>query len=191
MYSASSTWTFLQVGSPIRVSPDIAPACGSPGLIAANHALLRPLTPRHPPYALSSLTCVTRQNLDSTFSVVKVQLLWLSFATSQGLQPFEASGLRQTFDTQNDLGHRPRPPDHLGYMSLTTLSWHSTCHIYPFTDESILYLVLFVKWAVSLISKSALSRAGFYTWPFRLNVASGFGPGIVALRYYKHRGIIA
>ena len=32
------------------------PACGSPWLIAANHALLRLLTPRHPPSALSSLT---------------------------------------------------------------------------------------------------------------------------------------
>ena len=32
------------------------PACGSPGLIAACHALRRFLAPRHPPFALSSLT---------------------------------------------------------------------------------------------------------------------------------------
>src|SRR5262249_40762724 len=32
------------------------PACGSPKLIAANHVLHRLLAPRHPPYALSSLT---------------------------------------------------------------------------------------------------------------------------------------
>jgi hypothetical protein len=32
------------------------PACGSPKLIAANHALHRFLAPRHPPCALSSLT---------------------------------------------------------------------------------------------------------------------------------------
>jgi hypothetical protein len=32
------------------------PACGSPRLIAANHALHRFLPPRHPPCALSSLT---------------------------------------------------------------------------------------------------------------------------------------
>jgi len=102
---------------------------------------------------------VTRQNLDSTFSVVKVQLLRLSFATSQGLQLFEASGLRQTLggDKQNGLGHRPKPPDRLGYMPLATLSWHSAYHICPSTDKSILYLVTFVKWPVSLISKSALS----------------------------------
>ena len=32
------------------------PACGSPRLIAASHALRRFLAPRHPPFALSSLT---------------------------------------------------------------------------------------------------------------------------------------
>ena len=32
------------------------PVCGSPKLIAANHVLHRLLAPRHPPYALSSLT---------------------------------------------------------------------------------------------------------------------------------------
>ena len=32
------------------------PACGSPWLIAARCVLLRPLAPRHPPYALCSLT---------------------------------------------------------------------------------------------------------------------------------------
>src|SRR5713226_7686412 len=32
------------------------PVCGSPELIAAYHVLRRLLAPRHPPYALSSLT---------------------------------------------------------------------------------------------------------------------------------------
>ena len=36
--------------------PGSTPACGSPRLIAANHALHRFLAPRHPPCALSSLT---------------------------------------------------------------------------------------------------------------------------------------
>ena len=43
------------VGFPIRTSPDIAPTHGSPGLFAVCHVLLRHLTPRHSPYALSSL----------------------------------------------------------------------------------------------------------------------------------------
>ena len=44
------------------------PACGSPWLIAAGHALHRLLAPRHPPCALSSLPLWAR------FSVTPVQL---------------------------------------------------------------------------------------------------------------------
>jgi hypothetical protein len=56
------------------------PACGSPRLIAASHALRRFLAPRHPPFALSSLTtnfiAYFRRTLlgytrESTYSVVK------------------------------------------------------------------------------------------------------------------------
>jgi hypothetical protein len=43
-------------GLPHSGIPGSTPACGSPRLIAANHALLRLSTPRHPPCALSSLT---------------------------------------------------------------------------------------------------------------------------------------
>src|SRR5262249_49341958 len=57
------------------------PACGSPRLIAASHALHRFLAPRHPPFALSSLTtiswlhCLRRTSLgytrESSYSIVK------------------------------------------------------------------------------------------------------------------------
>ena len=53
-------------GFPIRTSPDMAPAHGSPRLIAVFHVLLRRLTPRHPPYALSSFLHVMRRNCSST-----------------------------------------------------------------------------------------------------------------------------
>src|SRR3990172_8468345 len=43
-------------GFPHSEIPGSNPACGSPGLIAACHVLHRLLAPRHPPYALSSLT---------------------------------------------------------------------------------------------------------------------------------------
>ena len=43
-------------GCPIRNSPDQSLLSGSPKLIAASHVLHRLLAPRHPPYALSSLT---------------------------------------------------------------------------------------------------------------------------------------
>ena len=43
-------------GFPHSDIPGSKPACGSPRLIAACHVLRRLPTPRHPPYALSSLT---------------------------------------------------------------------------------------------------------------------------------------
>ena len=43
-------------GCPIRRSPDQSLLSGSPKLFAASHVLHRLLAPRHPPYALSSLT---------------------------------------------------------------------------------------------------------------------------------------
>ena len=52
----AGTQAFPWVGFPIRASPDQSLLDGSPRLIAAYRALLRPLTPRHPPSALSSLT---------------------------------------------------------------------------------------------------------------------------------------
>ena len=55
-------------GFPIRTSPDITPAHGSPRLIAVFHVLHRRLTPRHPPYALSSFLHVMRRNCVSTLS---------------------------------------------------------------------------------------------------------------------------
>ena len=49
------TW-FYQVGFPHSDIPGSRPVCGFPRLIAAYHVLHRLLAPRHPPYALSSLT---------------------------------------------------------------------------------------------------------------------------------------
>jgi hypothetical protein len=47
-------------GLPHSGIPGSKPADGSPRLIAVDHALLRLLTPRHPPYALNSLIHVIR-----------------------------------------------------------------------------------------------------------------------------------
>jgi hypothetical protein len=47
---------FYQIGFPHSDIPGSRPVCGFPGLFAAYHVLLRLLAPRHPPYALSSLT---------------------------------------------------------------------------------------------------------------------------------------
>ena len=56
MYSSYVTGALPPVGFPIRKSPDQSPFSGSPRLIAAYHVLHRLPLPRHPPYALSSLT---------------------------------------------------------------------------------------------------------------------------------------
>jgi hypothetical protein len=56
MYSAHDDSALPEPGFPIRKSPDRSLLSGSPKLIAASHVLHRLLAPRHPPYALSSLT---------------------------------------------------------------------------------------------------------------------------------------
>jgi hypothetical protein len=55
MGSGVGTGALPPVGFPIRKSPDQSLLGGYPELIAACHVLLRLLTPRHSPYALSSL----------------------------------------------------------------------------------------------------------------------------------------
>src|SRR5688572_32123611 len=56
MYSSQGFSDMTRRGFPHSGIHGSTPACGSPWLIAANHALLRLLAPRHPPSALSSLT---------------------------------------------------------------------------------------------------------------------------------------
>jgi hypothetical protein len=56
MYSVHDTEALPPAGFPIRKSPDQSLFSGSPKLIAAYHVLHRLPLPRHPPYALCSLT---------------------------------------------------------------------------------------------------------------------------------------
>ena len=56
MCSTGSTWTLLQVGCPIRRSPDHSSLAAPRGFSQQRYVLHRPLVPRHPPCALSSLT---------------------------------------------------------------------------------------------------------------------------------------
>src|ERR1051325_8213203 len=58
MYSVHGTAVLPAVGFPIRVSADQWIFSSSPRLIAAVHALLRLLVPRHPPCALPILTVI-------------------------------------------------------------------------------------------------------------------------------------
>ena len=56
MCSSQAAQAFPHAGFPIRTSPAVAGAHPSPELNAVYHVLHRQLTPRHPPYALSSLS---------------------------------------------------------------------------------------------------------------------------------------
>jgi hypothetical protein len=61
---------FYSAGFPHSDIPGSKPACGSPRLFAAGHVLLRLLAPRHPPYALSSLTTKLTQPLSTAAAAV-------------------------------------------------------------------------------------------------------------------------
>ena len=54
---------FYQIGFPHSDIPGSRPVCGFPRLFAAYHVLHRLLAPRHPPYALSSLTIKLTQHV--------------------------------------------------------------------------------------------------------------------------------
>jgi hypothetical protein len=56
MYSNADVLTLPRTGFPIQKSPDQSLFGSSPKLIAACHVFHRLLAPRHPPFALSSLT---------------------------------------------------------------------------------------------------------------------------------------
>ena len=56
LYIQRAVPRFFRGGFPHSDIPGSKPACGSPGLFAVGRVLRRLLAPRHPPYALSSLT---------------------------------------------------------------------------------------------------------------------------------------
>src|ERR1041385_3601121 len=58
MFSACGNPALPALGFPIRASADHGLFSASPWLIAAVHALLRLLVPRHPPCALTILTVI-------------------------------------------------------------------------------------------------------------------------------------
>ena len=55
MYLLKGDAKLIATGFPIQKSSDQSLFSGSPKLIAASHVFHRLLTPRHPPFALSSL----------------------------------------------------------------------------------------------------------------------------------------
>jgi hypothetical protein len=95
MYSSRRDLTFIRTGFPIRKSPDQSLLSGSPRLIAASHVLHRHLLPRHPPYALSSLT--------------KFEIFWLVLLNADAVLYVACSLLTIQFSKSVSLG--PAKPD--------------------------------------------------------------------------------
>jgi hypothetical protein len=60
---------FYPAGFPHSEIPGSKGVSPSPRLIAGNRVLLRRLAPRHPPYALSSLTIISAQHITGSFQL--------------------------------------------------------------------------------------------------------------------------
>ena len=76
MDSAINDTVLTVPGYPIQRSPDLSLFSGSPKLIAAYHVFLRLLAPRHPPYALSSLTIIIYLvSKEVNYSIFKEQVI--------------------------------------------------------------------------------------------------------------------
>src|SRR3546814_14494169 len=65
IYSDAGNTTSLVLGFPIRTPSDHSSVDSSPRLIAASYVLHRLLVPRHPPYALTHLQTLSKQNKDA------------------------------------------------------------------------------------------------------------------------------
>ena len=74
MYSVRDDPELPGPGCPIRKSPDQSLLSGSPKLNAASHVLHRLLAPRHPLYALSSLTIFANTTQRKLQFVTRIQL---------------------------------------------------------------------------------------------------------------------
>ena len=87
MYSDRVEQVLSRPGFPIQKSPDQSLFSNSPKLIAAFHVFLRLLTPRHPPFALSSLATKMfylykfDKTLNVLFSAISICQRTIFFAT--------------------------------------------------------------------------------------------------------------
>src|SRR5262249_32915368 len=99
------------------------PACGSPRLIAASHALHRFLAPRHPPFALSSLTTNFTENIAWLHSRINV------FGCQRASRPRPCQRLQSLSASGGDDRSRTGDPL-LAKQVLSQLSYIPTCHFW-------------------------------------------------------------
>src|SRR5919106_4842047 len=107
MYSACGSAALPALGFPIRESTDHRLFSAYPWLIAAVHALLRLLVPRHPPCALHILTVITSLDSASRNAVIPVTLEKL--CSFQGPRKTHAGRTgRRSLKTQQHARHPPQ-----------------------------------------------------------------------------------
>ena len=83
---------------------------GSPELFAVCHALLRLLAPRHPPYALSSLTHVKPRNRNVSRSIQLLRCqVWLCFTSRCSSSLDQAQPLTPHLPANKKRPRLPRP----------------------------------------------------------------------------------
>src|SRR5215208_4986697 len=116
MYSARDDTALPVPGFPIRVSAGQSLFSSSPRLIAAVHALLRLLMPRHPPCALTILTVIvdSRRRLAAAAGYNgDLPLLFGQLCSFQGparAQPRDSRLVSQNSAVQGALAEAVTPP---------------------------------------------------------------------------------
>ena len=119
MDSVMGTGGLAPVGCPIRIFPDQTLVCSSPRLFAAYHVLHRLPMPRHPPYALSSLTikksftnanrllpCITTASCAFTHMMLLARASYQSYAIVKDRKAFKP--LSSSFHSEFGGGDRVR-----------------------------------------------------------------------------------
>src|SRR5256714_12689398 len=107
MYSGRGDAALPAPGFPIRASAGQSLFSGSPRLIAAVHALLRLLMPRHPPCALHILTVIEPSRLGLEWFGDLSMLVWPTLCGFQGPERARPGGLPgRSLKTQQHVGPR-------------------------------------------------------------------------------------
>ena len=110
-YNSPKSDRITSTGLPHSGIHESKPACGSSWLIAAFRALLRPNTPRHPPYALDSFTLHLFPRINFQLILERILMCSISCAIFKellvGLGRLELPTSRLSGVRSNRLSYRP------------------------------------------------------------------------------------
>jgi hypothetical protein len=119
MYSARDDTALPVPGFPIRASAGQSLLSGSPRLIAAVHALLRLLVPRHPPCALTILTVIVIADAEAPATTVIFPLLvWPTMRFSRSGEGATAGNSTAGLSKLSSTGPAPRRRSYPGSVDV-------------------------------------------------------------------------